>query len=102
MIPPVNDSHSPDCLLSGGRSWIKPLTGSQAVLLSKGATSSGPRSSPRPDPPASNLMESKQTDNFFQLAQPGQPNTFEFVPQDVRALLHVLQRMKTNGVLWSC
>lgn len=41
------------------------------------ATSSGPRSSPRPNPPPStNLMESEQTDNFFQLARTGQPNKF--------------------------
>lgn len=48
-------------------------------------------------PPAANPMERKQTHNFFQLAQTDWPNKFQFVPQDVRALLHVLLKMKTNG-----
>lgn len=73
----LNDSHSSDCLLSGGRSWIKPLTGNQAGVTSRGQQAQAPKSSPRPNPPPTTiLMESKQTDNFFQLAQTGQPNKF--------------------------
>lgn len=31
----LNDSHSTGCLLSGGRSWIKPLTGNQTGMTDR-------------------------------------------------------------------
>lgn len=98
----LNDSHSSHSLLSGGRSWIKPLMGNQTGLTSGGQQAQAPDHHPTPIYHPVDLMESKQTDNFFQLAQTGQANKFQFVPQDIRALLHVLLKMKTNGVLWSC
>lgn len=48
----LNDSHSSNCLLSGGRSWIKPLTGNQAEVTSRGQQAQTPdhHSAPTPNP----------------------------------------------------
>lgn len=65
----LNDSHSSDCLLSGGRSWIKPLMGNRAGVTSGGQQARVPDHHPTAAHQPQDLMESKQTDNFFQLAQ---------------------------------
>lgn len=44
----LNDSHSSDCLLSGGRSWIKPLTRNQGRVTSRGQQAQAPNHHPAP------------------------------------------------------
>ncbi len=69
----LNDSHSSDCLLSGGRSWIKPLTGNQAA----GDASEGNKLRPQIiTPPQSTSLRKpseKQTDRQFLSISPNWP-----------------------------